>query len=106
MMRTPRPSSVQRTDWMISTPESYRARSGRASFVLVILVPRLAPALREMEVEKCDERPFLRRMRLAAVAGRAPRRRQRNRIALVDVARDDDRMDVGFAADRRRVAEL
>src|SRR4051812_15135774 len=106
MMRTPRPSSVQRTDWMMSTPESYRARSGRASFVLVVLVPWLPPALREVAVEKCDERPFLGRMRLAAVARRAARRRQRNRVALVDVARDHDRMHVGLAADRRRVAEL
>src|SRR3954468_396836 len=106
MMRTPRPSSVQRTDWMMSTPESYRARSGRASFVLVVLVPRLPPPLGEMAVEKCDERPFLRRMRLATIAGGAARRRQRNRIALVDVARDHDWMDVRLAANRRRVAEL
>src|SRR5690242_11741144 len=106
MMRTPRPSSVQRTDWMMSTLENYRASSRRALCVLTVLAPRLPPALGEVAIEKRDERPFLRRMRLAPVAGRAPGGGQCDRITLVDVACDHHRMHVGRPADRRRVAQL
>src|SRR5690348_16447600 len=91
---------------MMSTRENYRAGSRRASFVLVVLAPRLPPTLREMAIEKRDEGPFLGRVRLAAVAGRATSSRQRDRIAFVDVTRDHHRMDVRLATDRRRVAKL
>src|SRR5689334_10615112 len=91
---------------MMSTTENYRARSGRAPFVVLVLVSRLPPALREMAVEKGNERPLLWRVRLAAVARRTTRRRKCDRVAFVEVACDHHRMHVRLAADRRGISEL
>ena len=60
----------------------------------------------KVPVEERDERPLFRRMREAAI-GRVPSRAwQRNGVSIVDVPRDDDRMDIRLPADRRGVAEL
>src|SRR5947209_14490838 len=45
-------------------------------------------------------------MRLAAVGSSAPRRRECDSVALVDVTRHDNRVDVGLSANGRCVSEL
>src|SRR5690348_11786620 len=90
---------------MMCTSENYDERSGRAAFVLVVM-PRTTTTFGEMAIEKGDQCSLLRRMSLPAVGCGAAGRRKRDRVALVDVARNDNRMDVRFSTDRRRVAEL
>ncbi len=45
-------------------------------------------------------------MRLTAIRGASTGARKGNRFTFVEISRDDHRVDVRFAADRRRVAEL
>src|SRR5690348_12942898 len=59
-----------------------------------------------MAVEERDQCALLGRMRLPSVRRMSSTAWKRNRFAVVQVARDDDRMDVRFSADGWRVAEL
>src|SRR3954470_15102062 len=63
------------------------------------------PPLGKVPVEEANEGTLLRRMRVCA-GGRTIVRRQANRLAIVDVARHDERMHVRLATDRRRVSQL
>ena len=55
-----------------------------------------------MLVEKADERALLG----IVAPGRLPRRARQDRLAVIEIAREDDRVHVRRATDRRRVPEL